>query len=60
MSFTMEMSGHPTVDDVPSAEDSEEIMLFGRALEIDDLVLVYHRQLSLPLSPTNETVHGAT
>ncbi|MBI3479151.1 MAG: hypothetical protein HY016_02160 [Nitrosomonadales bacterium] len=49
MDFTIELSGPQTADDAFSGVDSEEIMLFGRAVEIDDLDLIYHRQLSLPL-----------
>ena len=56
MSFTIASNSHQAVDDTAVSENSEEVMLFGRALEIDDLDLVYHRQLSLPLIFTNEPV----
>ena len=56
MSFTIASNNHQAVDDTAGPENSEEVMLFGRALEIDDFDLIYHRQLSLPLIFTNEPV----
>jgi hypothetical protein len=60
MVFTLDMSSHQTVDDVIGAGDGEEIMFFGRALEIMNVDLACQHQLSLPLFLTNETVSRVT
>ena len=57
MSFTLDMSNYQTADDVIGAGHDEEIIFFGRALEIIDIYLASQHQLSLPLFPTNETEH---
>lgn len=62
MSFTMDMSGCQTVDDENNAGHDEEIIFFGRAIEIIDIGidLAYQHQLSLPLFLANESVHYVT
>ena len=55
MSFTMDMSSYQTVEDVIGAGRGEEIILFGRAVEIIDIDLACQHQLSLPLFLTNDS-----
>ncbi len=57
MSFTLDMSSYQPLDDVISTVDDEEIILFGRALEMIDIDLAYQHQLSLPLFLANEPAH---
>jgi hypothetical protein len=57
MSFTLAMGSNQSVDGMISADHGDEILLFGRALEIVDIELTYQHQLSLPLFPPHETVH---
>lgn len=51
----MDMSSHQIVDDKIGEEHGEEILLFGRALELIDIDLTSQHQLSLPLFPSDET-----
>jgi hypothetical protein len=62
MSFTMDISSYPTETecDKTNAGHDEEIMFFGRAIEIFDTDPVYQQQLNLPLFSANESVHYLT
>jgi hypothetical protein len=48
------------VEDVIIEERTEDILLFGRALEFLHVDPVAKYQMSLPLFPSNETERGAT
>lgn len=52
MGFTMDVGS--TVEEVTSADHGDEIMLFGRAIEIVDDKLKYQYQMNLPLFSANE------
>ena len=56
MGFTLDIGSHPIMDEEISEEHSEEILLFGRALEFHDVDPVSQHQLSLPLFNSNEPV----
>lgn len=52
MGFTIEVSS--AVEEVTDAGHGDEIMLFGRALEMADENLKYQYQMKLPLFLANE------
>lgn len=54
------MSSYQTAGDVIGAGHGEEILLFGRALEIFDIDPASQHQLSLHLFPTDEMVRCVT
>lgn len=51
MSFTLAMNSYQTVDEMMNSDHDDEIIFFGRAIEILDSDLTYQHQLSLPLFP---------
>jgi hypothetical protein len=55
MSFIMDMSSYQAVCDEISAGHDEEIIFFGRAIEVIDIDPVSRQQLNLPLFPAYES-----